>query len=316
MVELDLKLASLKHLLFRIDLYEKLIFDKGYKKFCTRNYRNRFKSLRNSIESEISQIQESLETAGVESPKEDFSFGEVRSCLENETDIEGFVTELNRISIEIFRENQGILINTINNVDFPPEWISPTSTFSPISDTATIKLFVESDYSNVDDLFINLLMNNHRVKQTFIFWKTQPKISNRIPIIEEAIEAHIEKRFYLSVSALIPQIEGLMRDSLKSMNRSVDFGSMRKEDMKRATSALKDLWKSQDHNLPEASSLLDSLPDAVSDLYDEFNPTQFVQGKLYRHGICHGLQTDFGSEKNSLRLILLLDRIIFFYTIP
>lgn len=88
---------------------------------------------------------------------------------------------------------------------------------------------------------------------------------------------------------------------------------MRKEDMRRSTLALKDLWKSQAKQLPEAASLLDSLPDAVSDLYDEFAPAQYVEDRLYRHGVCHGLQTDFGSKKNSTRLILLLDRIIFFY---
>ena len=313
MVKLELRLVTLKHLLFRIDLYEKLICDKGYEKLGTRKYKNSFQSLRNSIEFEISQIQESLKTEGIESPREKFSFGEVRGCLKNETDIEALIAELNRISIEIFRESERLQIEVIGNFDVPPEWVFPTSTASSVSDIATVKAFVESDYSSVDDLFIDTLMSNHRVKQTFNFWKTQSKISNRIPLIEEAIEAHIEKRFYLSVSALIPQVEGLLRDALESMNRTADFDSMRKEDMRRATFALKNLWKSQAHNLPEATSLLDSLPDAVSDLYDEFIPAQFVQGKLYRHGVCHGLQTDFGSKKNSLRLILILDRIIFFY---
>ena len=312
MVELELRLTTLKHQLFRIDLYEKLIRDKGYEKLCTRKYRNDLQNLRNSIEFEISQIQESLKTESVEVPREDFSFGEVRDCLKNETDIEALIIELNRISVEIFRESERLGREIIGNFDFPPEWIFPTSTASPISDMATIKAFLESDYSSVDDLFIDTLVSNHRVKQTFNFWKTQSKISNRIPLIEEAIEAHIEKRFYLSVSALISQIEGLLRDALEG-HRAADFESMHKEDMQRATFALKDLWKSQAHNVPEATSLLDSLPDAVSDLYDKFIPAQFVQGKLYRHGICHGLQTDFGSKKNSLRLILLLDRIIFFY---
>lgn len=193
-----------------------------------------------------------------------------------------------------------------------PEWIFPTSTANPTADIATIEAFLRSDDSILDDLFIDI-MSNQRVKQTFNFWKTQSKISDRIPLIEEAIEAHLEKRFYLSVAAFIPQIEGLLTDALKSMNRPADFNSMSKEDMKRATFALKDSWESQTHSLPEATSLLDSLPGAVGDLYDKFVSDQFVQGRLYRHGICHGLQTDFGSKKNSLRLILLLDRIIFFH---
>lgn len=312
MAELELRLVTLKHLLSRIDLYEKLICDKGYEKLDTRKYKNSFNNLRNPIQFEISQILESLKAEDVEHPREKFSFGEVRDCLGNATEIESLIVELNRISMEIFKESGRFEIEIIGKFDVTPEWVFPTSTASATSDMATIKSFLESNYSNVDD-FIDTLMSDQRVKQTLSFWKTQLKIFNRLPLIEEAIEAHIEKRFYLSVSALIPQVEGLLRDALQSMNRSVDFDSMRKEDMKRATFALKDLL-SQSYNLLEATSLLDSLPDAVSDLYDEFVPTQSVQGKLYRHGVCHGLQTDFGSKKNSLRLILLLDRIIFLYT--
>jgi hypothetical protein len=313
MVQLELKLVTLKHLLSRIDRYERLISDKGYENLDT-HYKESLKRIRKSIEREISQLQESLKTEGTEIPSENFSFGEVIGCLKNETDIEALTAELNRISIEIFTESARLEIQIMGTFDLPPEWVFPTSTASPNTDMATIKAFVESGYSSVDDLFIDTLMSNQRVKETFNCWKANStKILNRIPLIEEAIEAHIDEKFYLSVSALIPQIEGLLRDALESMNMPADFNSMRKEDMKNATSALKDLWKSQPHNLQEATLLLDSLPDAVSDLYHEFVPTKSVQGKLYRHGICHGLQTDFGSKKNSLRLILLLDRIIFFY---
>jgi hypothetical protein len=313
MAELELRLTTLNHLLFRVELYEKLILDKGYEKLSTRRYRNNFNSLRNSIEFEISQIRESLKAEDVKHPKEDFTFGEVGNSLQSETEIGSLIAELNRISVEIFKESERLGIEIIGDFDITPEWIFPTSTASPISDMATIKAFLESNCSSVDDLFIDTLMTNQRVKQTFNFWKTQQKLFDRLPLLEEAIEAHIEKRFYLSVSALISQVEGLLRDALQGMSRSVDFDSMRKEDMRRATSALKDLWKSQSHNLPEATSLLDSLPDAVSDLYEEYDPAHSIEGKLYRHGVCHGLQTDFGSRKNSLRLILLLDRVIFFY---
>lgn len=284
MIESELTLATLKYLLNKIKFYEKL----KYEKFDSKKFKNKFDSLRGSIEFAISQTQESLKTNGITSPRESFSFKEIQDCLTDDTDIRNFFASLNKISVEIFEESERLGIEIINCFNILPEWIFPTSTATPATDIA----FLESDYLSIDDFFIDTLMSNDRVQQTFNSWKTQSKISNRIPLIEEAIEAHIEGRFYLSVSALIPQIEGLLRDALKSMSRSADFASMRNEDMKRATSALKDSWKSQVYTLPEATSLLDSLPDAVSDLYDEFDPTQFVQGKLYRHGVCHGHQTD------------------------
>ena len=95
------------------------------------------------------------------------------------------------------------------------------------------------------------------------------------------------------------------------MGRSADFDSMSREDMRRATQALNDLWMGQPHALIETAFLLKPLPCAIGDLYDKYESSE--SGKLYRHGVCHGLQTDFGTEKNFLRLILLLDRIFFFY---
>lgn len=312
MVGSELRLATLKYLLCRIDLYEKLIRDHGYEKLGTSKNEERFEGLRNSINGEVSQILNELKTEGVDHP-EYFSWGEAIVCLENEGEFKSFVVELNKISVEIFKESELLNIASIANFDVTPEWMFPTSTADVRSDITIINSFVEGDFSNIDDLFVDRLMDNERVKKTLSVWKKCPQISNRLPLIEEAIEAHIGGKFYLSVSALIPQVEGLLRDALQSMGLKIDFTSLRKEEIKRATCALKDSWKSQDYALPEATLLLESLPDAVSDIYEEYDPTKSVQGKLYRHGVCHGLQTDFNSKKNSIRLILLLDRIIFFY---
>lgn len=313
MVGSELRLATLKHLLSRIKFYKKLIRDHGYEKLGTSKNKERLDGLCNSIKGEISQILNELKTEVVDPPREDFSWGETIVCLENEGEFKSFVVELKKISVEIFKESEILNIDSIANFDFTPEWMFPTSTADVRSDITIIKSFVEGDFSNIDDLFVDRLMDNERVNKTLSVWKKCPEISKRLPLIEEAIEAHIDRKFYLSVSALIPQVEGLLKDALQIMGQNSDFNSIRKEDIKRATCALKDSWKSQDYALPEATLLLESLPDAVSDIYEEYDPTKSVPGKLYRHGVCHGLQTDFNSKKNSIRLILLLDRIIFFY---
>jgi hypothetical protein len=313
MVGSELRLATLKYLLCRIKFYKKLIRDHGYEKLGTCKNKKRFDNLRNSINGEVSQILKELKTEGVDHPREDFSWGETIVCLENEGEFKSFVVELKKISVEIFKESEILNIDSIANFDLTPEWMFPTSTADVRSDITIINSFVECDFSNIDDLFVDRLMDNERVKKTLSVWQKCPQISNRLPLIEEAIEAHIGGKFYLSVSALIPQVEGLLRDALQSMGLKIDFTSLRKEEIKRATCALKDSWESQNYALPEATLLLKLLPDAVSDIYEEYDPTKsVVPGKLYRHGVCHGLQTDFNSKKNSIRLILLLDRIIFF----
>jgi hypothetical protein len=347
MVGSELRLATLKYLLCRVNLYEKLILHNVYEKLGTGKNKKRFYGLRNSINGEVSQILRGLQlntipiiwlllrqyncmagilflrslnelnTEGVDHPREDFSWGEVIVFLENDLKNEGkfksLVVELNKIRDKVFKELELCEIASIVDFDVTPEWMFPTSTADLRSDINIINSFVEGGCSNIDDLFVNTLMDNERVNQTLSVWKKRPEISKRLPLIEEAIEAHIGGKFYLSVSTLIPQVEGLLRDALQSMDQNIDFTSIRKEDIKRATCALKDSWKSQDYALPEATLLLESLPDAVSDIYEEYDPTKSVPGKLYRHGVCHGLQTDFNYKKNSIRLILLLDRIIFFY---
>jgi len=312
MVGSELRLATLKYLLCRIKFYKELIRDHGYEKLGTCKNKERLDGLCNSIKGEVNQINE-LKTEGVDHPREDFLWEEVRVCLENEGEFKSIVDELNRISVEIFKESELRAIDIIATFDVvTPEWMFPTSTADVRSDITIINSFVEGDFSNIDDLFVDRLMDNERVNKTLSFWKKCPGISKRLPLIEEAIEAHIDGKFYLSVSALIPQVEGLLRDALQSRRLNIDFTSLHKEEIKKATCDLKDSWESQNSALPEATSLLKSLPDAVSDIYEAYDPTKSVPGKLYRHGVCHGLQTDFNSKKNSIRLILLLDRIIFF----
>jgi hypothetical protein len=306
---LELKLATVKDFLSSISSYERIICTKGYKSLSTNKHTKSLNSIRNSLEGEEHELLTLLKEKGIHNPREDFSFGEVKSFREKNTLMQSFQGDLNKISLKIFDESERIMIKIISSFDFTPEWIFPTSTMNG-------RIYLETVLSCkhcIDRLFIDILMNNERVMQTLENWKAKPKMSARIQILEEAINAHVDGKYYLSVSTLIPQVEGLLRDSLP-IEKS-DFDSMDEDDMKRATSALKDLWKSHSYTLQDAALLLESLPDAVGDLYETYNPptVSVIKGKLYRHGVCHGRQTDFGSKKNSIRLILLLDRIIFFY---
>lgn len=317
MVKFELKLGVCRHLLSKINSYEKLISDKGYERLDTSNYYKKwFTPLRNSIEGEIKQILESLKAEGIDNPEKTFSYGEVIDCLQNETELKGFRDSISQISAEIFKEAESSEVDIIRIFDCLPEWLFPTSTASVESDVRDIESFVsiENCVSDIDNFF-NTLMNSERINKTLTSWKEQKKLVKRLPIIEEAIEAHLAGKYYLSVSTLISQVEGLLRDPLEDAKLNHDFNSMRKEDVRRATTTLvnKTNESLEPFNL-KATSLLKSLPNAVADLYEEYKqPENTIQGKLYRHGVCHGRQTDFGTKKNSLRLILLLDRIIFFY---
>lgn len=172
---------------------------------------------------------------------------------------------------------------------------------------------------NIDRFWLEILVSRERLQDTLFNWENEPLIKKRYPILKQGIEAHLSQQFYLSVSTLIPQIEGLIRDILRSQGKDYEFNSLDKHQIQPVIRDLTNTWKSDAPDmLKGAVSMLKSLPYVIADLYDPYlpqtQPNEIIPGKLYRHGVCHGLQLDFGSEKNSLRLILLIDRIVFFYT--
>ncbi len=320
MIDEEIKLATFEYLLFRIKEYEKIIQKQGYensiKTLTSNKCRKKLEESKMLIEIEIVRL-----TKSVSNPKRDICYREVVEFLENDSEIKGCRDRVNSLSLQVFQESQDIESISISAFDFVPEWLFPTSTTNVKADLDKVESFLKSELLDigVDVLFTDILMDNERIKKTLEFWKSQPTISKRFPILKEAIEAHIDGKFYLSVSTLIPQIEGILRDSLTAMDRNDEFNSMDYENMRKAITALIDLWKLQSSKKDQAIILLNTLPDAVADLYKEYDLHKEydlpIKGKLYRHGVCHGLQTDFGSKKNSTRLILLLDRIIFFYAL-
>ena len=317
MSELELRLATLKYLLSKVDSYKELINKKDYQKLNTGEYNKKLRNFCSVIEGEITDISDDLKNKGVTHPKENFTGREVNSFVKNDPVIQSLFEKKGTIYMDICRESNDIEIDFMTqfDIDFSPEWIFPTSTASINNDINIIESSSKNTLS-VDDLFINEIMTHERINETLSHWKEKPNIDGRINILEQAIEAHIEGKFYLSVSTLIPQIEGLLREALKAMSRPDNFLSMQLEERNRALNALKELWILQDYTFKKTSCLVDRLFDALNDLYEDNNPSESIpiSNKLSRHGVCHGFQTDFGTEKNSLRLILLLDRIIFFYT--
>lgn len=320
MIDEELKLAAFEYLLSRIKEYEKVVEEQGYKNSIkTLNSNKCRKKLEESkmlIKIEIDRLTES-----VSNPKRDICYGEVVKFLENNSEIKGFRDRVNSLALQVFQESQNIESISISTLDVIPEWLFPTSTANIKADLDKVESFLENELSDidVDILFTDILMDNKRIQQTLEFWESQPTISKRLPILKEAIEAHIDGKFYLSVATLIPQIEGVLRDSLTAMGRNDEFNSMDRDHMHKAITALIDLWKLQSNKTEKSIIFLNLLPDAVANLYKDYDPHKEydlpIEGELYRHGVCHGLQTDFGSKKNSTRLILLLDRIIFFYTL-
>lgn len=122
-------------MLSKLNFYEKFIRDKGYESLAPRKYYDRFTSLRNSIEFEIEQILQLRKAECIDNPRKTFSYGEVKDCLKNETELKPLIVSLSQISAEISKESELSEVDIINKFDFLPEWVFPKLTASVVEDS-------------------------------------------------------------------------------------------------------------------------------------------------------------------------------------
>ncbi|MFM6209362.1 SMI1/KNR4 family protein [Planktothrix sp.] len=313
----NLELEALKDIRQRlIDRHEKGL------NFLNRKERRRFDDLKNRLDGEIRQCEETMLSENITKRIFEPIYAEIKLARKNSDRPE--LQEAKQILDDIYERFYALEADRISEREQmlkPDGWLLPTSTLSK----PDFKLLNANDNDNdIDSFFRETLMIPERIKKTLSNWKEEPFVNKRYRILEQAVEAHLNQQFYLSVSTLMPQIEGLLRDVLDAQ-KDLDseskeeikkaFKSLEKKYMKKATRILTNAWNDKIPKLLKSQAvMLESLPDLVGNLYKKYEPETEVpiQEKIYRHGICHGLQLDFGSEKNSLQLILLLDRIIYF----
>jgi len=288
---------------------------KEYTQLLTRRKRSKLENLEARIEQEIRQIEAEISSAAITDSNVEPLFSEIVEARKN-LDLPEW-QEVLEFSEELLAYGQRLEANTVAEIEemTSPDWLLPTSTLSKhVLDLWEKFLFEQHPLESIDTFWLKLV-NRERIQETLLNWEQEPLIEDRCPVLKQGVNAHLDQLFYLSISALVPQIEGLLRDILKNKGKSDDFNSLSYDDMKNATLSLTDTWKHEAPTMLQGVvALLKKLPNTVADLYLEYDPQKAVEEKLYRHGICHGLQLDFASEKNSLRLILIIDRIVYFYT--
>jgi hypothetical protein len=208
-----------------------------------------------------------------------------------------------------------LMIIEIEN-QFYPNWILPTSTF----DSETVSQVVKDAYEQQlksDKIFVDKLMVLSKIEETLNNWKNKrnSNVEKRFSILKEGITAHLKEKYYLSVSALIPQIEGLLKEAATEANLKGVICWEKLDDLclENAVNTLMGKWKEEIWINNKLVDLLNQkFPKVIAYLYKEYNSEIDEENQLNRHGICHGIQTNFGTATNSLRLILIIDRIIFF----
>ncbi|MDR3594565.1 hypothetical protein [Clostridium sp.] len=132
----------------------------------------------------------------------------------------------------------------------------------------------------------------------FLDWKSKPWLHNRLHILQDAIYAHNNGLYSLSIPTLIPQIEGVLWGNFNFKGRA-------------KITKYKEFFNSLLHKAIIITNRNKSLLDFLNDtLLVEFEYGLDKISPLSRHAILHGADINYPSQKNSLKVILLMNAMI------
>lgn len=127
-------------------------------------------------------------------------------------------------------------------------------------------------------------------------WKNRIQNDKRIKILEEAINAHFEGRYFLSVPIFFIQIEGII---CEKFDHKKNFS---KKDLE------KYLLKANEEDSPDEINIF--LNMLIENQYKNFYHGDEFSFDFNRHAIFHGEDLSYGNEVISLKSILILDFIL------
>ncbi len=138
-------------------------------------------------------------------------------------------------------------------------------------------------------------------------WREHPLFMHRMHIIDDALAAHCDGKYTLSVPALLPQIEGVLNDYVRMNNLPARFGRI--QQVYRV--AISDL---ESYNLSSwaiANTLLFQLQTntyAYTDFESELNKSVNSR-QTTRHTVLHGVTINYHRPIHSFKAFILLDAL-------
>lgn len=153
----------------------------------------------------------------------------------------------------------------------------------------------EAVRQDVSDAILSLY-DDDQVRRLLPSWEKQRFLRRRMPILRQVIEAHIAGHYWVSVPALLPQIEGIIPERYgRKKGRRCTFRNL-----------------TQELEVLLATRGITFLEGWMGSFYTKVVLAEFVYGSdpdssLSRHAILHGHDTSYGTAENSLKAILTFD---------
>ncbi|WP_088345153.1 hypothetical protein [Bacillus cereus] len=147
------------------------------------------------------------------------------------------------------------------------------------------------------------IFNNNTLKEIRDSWQCAKWLEGRMPILEEAIDGHINSYYFLTVPTILAQTEGILVDGmlkLGAVDLDEEIGYVDQKDFLRQ------------FLLGRINSF--SFDKQIETFYIKTILARFDRGKevksdLSRHAILHGGDIKYGTKINSLKTILVFDYI-------
>ena len=132
------------------------------------------------------------------------------------------------------------------------------------------------------------------IQQMYENWNTKEWLQKRISILKDAVEAHCQGNFNLSIPTILPQIEGIIYQG---------FGHIGWQTVSNYQDYVKSLLLTDDEEIVK-----DVANEFVCNvLLKKFNLGDPLPNNISRHAILHGADVNYGTLINSLKVILLFD---------
>jgi hypothetical protein len=141
-----------------------------------------------------------------------------------------------------------------------------------------------------------------RLREMTRAWKPIPYLDERRRIIREALSAHVDRKYSLSIAALLPLVDGLAAE----IRRTTIKPAKGKKLKLIAVNEVVHLYRPADGRSRKWAEVVSiAVTEGIFKDYD-FN-TQPAPAKNNRHGVLHGRIPNYESEKLSLQTFLVLD---------
>lgn len=193
-------------------------------------------------------------------------------------------------------------------------WLSPSMSFDFYRKIIALAKKPSISKGDVEKQYLDYFCWNdcEFLRQIVEGWRKKRFFKDRMEIIDDALEAHINKKYTLSIPTLLPLIEGI------ASSLSGKAAGHPKQIIKKA------IGDSYPDYLTAASEVIFlDLLETIG-LFGYINNQFFSPGKystyliengiqekscLNRHAIMHGVQLNYASEINSLKVFLILDML-------